>query len=66
MNPDYEYFMSRRIEEYAGDWVIIINKKVVAHGPRKKMKHMLQHAKNTYPGEALLVAKVPQRAVQIL
>ena len=66
MNTDYEYFMSRDLQGYSGDWVVIVRERVVAHGPRKKMKEMLQRARKYYPKESLFVAKVPHAAEQIL
>lgn len=66
MNANYEYFMSRDLQRYSGDWVIIIKEKVIAHGPRRKMKEMLQQARKAYPKESLLIAKVPHGTEQIL
>ena len=60
MNMNYEYFMSRNLHKYSGDWVIIAREKVVAHGPRARMKAMLQRATKDYPKESLFIAKVPQ------
>jgi hypothetical protein len=55
---NYEYFMSKDLHRYTGDWVIIAKKKMVAHGPRARMKAMLQQAKKDYPKESLFIAKV--------
>ncbi len=66
MNMNYEYFMSSNLHKYSGDWVIIAMEKVVAHGPRARMKTMLQRARKDYPKESLFIAKVPQTVEQIL
>jgi len=66
MNMNYEYFMNRDLHKYSGDWVIIAREKVVAHGPKARMKTMLQRARKDYPKESLFIAKVPQMAAQIL
>ena len=66
MNPNYEYFMDTDLKGYSGDWIIIVKKKVMAHGPRIKMKEMLREIKEAYPGESFLMAKVPKKEIQIL
>lgn len=66
MNVDYEYFMSRNLARYSGDWVIIVKARVVAHGPRRKIKQMVRRAKKDYPDESLFIARVPQKTEQIL
>ncbi len=66
MNANYEYFMNGSFEECIGDWVVIVNEKVVAHGPREKIKDMLHKARKTHPKEPLFIAKVPEKVEQIL
>ena len=66
MNTNYEYFMKRSFEEYTGDWVVIVNERVVAHGPRIKIKEMLHKAREAYPKVPLFIAKVPEKIEQIL
>jgi hypothetical protein len=66
MNANYEYFINGSFEEFIGDWVIIVNEKVVAHGPRGKIKAMLNKARETHPKEPLFIAKVPEKIEQIL
>ena len=63
---NYEYFMDADLKRYSGDWIIIVKQKVVAHGPRIKMKKMLRGIKETYPREPFLIAKVPKKGIQIL
>jgi len=66
MNANYEYFISQNLERYSGSWVVIVKEKVIAHGPRARMKEMLERAKKTYPDEPLLVAKIPGKILQVL
>ena len=58
--------MSKNLENYSGDWVIIAKEKVIAHGPRSKMREILQKAREAYPKESLFIAKVPEKTIQIL
>jgi hypothetical protein len=66
MDSDYEYFTSRSFPQYAGEWIIIIQQKVVAHGPGRRMPVMMQWAKQKYPGRPVFVAKIPRAVTQIL
>jgi hypothetical protein len=66
MNANYEYFMNKSFKECIGDWVIIVNEKVVAHGPRKKIKEMLNKTRKNHPKEPLFIAKVPEKTERIL
>ena len=66
MNPNYEYFMNGNFRQYAGEWIIIARRRVVAHGPGRRMPAMMRQTKEEYPGTPLFVAKIPRRAIQIL
>ncbi len=50
--------MTKDLNRYAGNRVIIAKEKVVAHGPRTRMKEMLQQARKDCPKESLFIAKV--------
>lgn len=66
MNANFDYFLSHDLGRYAGDWVIIVKEKVVAHGSRGRMKALLDEVKKHYPKESFLIAKVPNKGIQIL
>jgi len=66
MNASYEYFMKEDLSKYAGDWVIIVREKIVAHGSRDHMAKMLKQIRQTHRGEPLFIAKVPEKTVQIV
>jgi hypothetical protein len=66
MNANYEYFVNRSLQKYAGDWVIIAAQRVIAHGPRTEIKAMLRKAKRDHPKQPLFVAKVSQKNEQVL
>ena len=66
MDPNYEYFMNRNFRQYAGEWVVIVQQQVVAHGPGRRMPAMMRRTKQKYPGSSVFVAKIPRAVVQIL
>ena len=66
MNQNYEYFLEQDLSSYAGDWVIIVKEQVKAHGPSSRMKDMVQKVKLEYPGESILITKIPSKIQQIL
>lgn len=58
MNPNYEYFMEHDLSQYAGTWVIIVSRKVVAHGPCRKMGSLVKRIRRSYPKEPLFIGKI--------
>lgn len=66
MDISYDYFINQRLGKYAGDWVVIVRRMVVAHGARRDLKDMVSRVKSKYPDEPFLIAKVPEQTAQIL
>ena len=53
---DYEWFIQKDVSKYAGKWIAIINKEVVAEG--KSLTIVLKEAKEKYPKLRPLLTKV--------
>ncbi len=58
MNGNYEFFLDTDLSKYAGNWVVIVNRKVVASG--KDIKKMVLETRKKYPGKKPFIAKVPE------
>ena len=59
----YDFYASADLSRYAGEWVAIIGKKVVAHA--KSVKSLLENVKETAPGETPFIARVPAKEIVI-
>lgn len=68
MDGDYEWFVEKsrngELAKYSGEWVIVIEKKVVAHG--KNLGHILQKVKKEFPGKMPFLASVSEPGLSII
>ncbi len=53
---DYEWYLQNDLSKYAGKWIAIINKKVIAFGVEPA--HVLKQAKEKYPNKKPLLTKI--------
>lgn len=53
---DYEWFLKREFKEYDGQWIAIVNKKVVAHG--KSVKNVIEEARRKFPSRRPSITKI--------
>ena len=60
---NYDFYATANLSQYSGEWVAILNKKVVAHG--KNLKEVLKKAKESFPQAAPFIAKVPSKEILI-
>ena len=60
----YGQEISANLSNYVGEWVIIIDKKVVQHG--ENLKRIFKEVKERYPTQKLLIGKVPENGNLIL
>lgn len=56
INKNYDWFLHTNLKEYADEWVVIIDKKVVSSG--NDINKILTDAKEKYPKSEPLLAKV--------
>lgn len=64
MNGDYEWFLNADISEYAGKWVVVLNKRIVASGDN--IKDLLAKVKKENPEAIPFVARVPRKMLMIV
>jgi len=63
MESSYGYYIKTDLEKYLGEWIVIIDDDVVAHG--KDVKKVYNDAKAKYPRKRPLLAKVPEEKALI-
>ncbi|MBS3060458.1 MAG: hypothetical protein J4432_03030 [DPANN group archaeon] len=61
---NYEAFMKQDVSEYSGQWIIIINQKVVKHGTELQL--ILKQVQKEYPKQKPLIARIPSSAEELL
>jgi len=54
---NYEAYMQEDLSQYLGEWIIIVEGKVVAHG--KDISEVTGEAREKYPDKRFMIAKVP-------
>lgn len=63
-DENYAFYMATDLSAYLGEWVAIVEKKVVAHG--SSVKDVYGKAKRSFPGKVPFLACVPKPAAMIL
>ena len=58
---NYAFYADANLVRYAGDWVAIVEGKVVSHG--KNLKGVLKNAKQIHPSVTPFVAKIPVKDI---
>ena len=53
----YDYYANADLSKYVGEWVAIVDNKVVAHG--KNLKEIIKKTKEQKPNQTPFVAKIP-------
>ena len=61
ISKSYDFYTGADLSRYAGEWVAIINDKVVAHGNR--VKEIISKSKEIEPGKTPFIAKVPSKKI---
>ena len=64
MGKNYDWYINANLEKEAGNWIVIVDQKVVASG--KDLKNVLEEADRKYAGKETLLAKVPTPDTLIL
>ena len=64
MKQDYAYYLNANMKPYIGEWVAIVDKKVVAHG--KDAKKVYDDAVKKTGGKRPLIARIPDKETMIL
>jgi len=59
----YAYYIEVDLSAYTGEWIAIIDDKIVSHD--KDIKKVYREAKERFPGKRPLLAKVPEEKALI-
>ena len=58
LSRNYEFYANADLSEYAGEWIAILNERVIAHG--NNVKELIKKTKERDPDAAPFIAKIPQ------
>ncbi|MCX6767244.1 MAG: DUF5678 domain-containing protein [Candidatus Micrarchaeota archaeon] len=64
MADDYSFYLNADFSRYLGQWIAIIDKKVVSHG--EDAKQVYDRAKKEFPSKVPFLACVPKSTAMIL
>jgi len=60
---NYEFYLGTNVNKYIGEWVAIVDKKIVAHG--KNVKEVMKEARLEFPKKRVLLVRVPDKETMI-
>ncbi len=66
-NLNYQWYLKQNakvLEQYAGEWVTIIDNHIAISG--KNLKYVLEEADKQFPGKESFLVKVPEKKPLIL
>ncbi len=61
---EYDFYLKSDFSRYAGKWVAILNNKVVSSG--KSFKEVAEKIDKTPDSRKALIARIPEKMVQLL
>ncbi len=61
---EYAYFIEKDFSRYAGEWIGILGKKVVAHGAT--FKEVAEIVDREFGAKKVLITRVPSKVAQLL
>ena len=61
---NFEYFVKTDLSKFVGNWVAILNNKIIASG--KNFKEVAEKADKAFPNQKPLFTKVPKKTARIL
>jgi hypothetical protein len=64
MSENFQAYLELDISKYLNQYIVIIDKKVVANG--KDIVSMLKSVRKKYPHKTPLIAKIPEKSVLVL
>ncbi len=63
-SKNYEFFVKTDTSKYTGEWIAIVDEKIVAHGSAADQVYKQAQKKN--PGKTVSLAKTPKRQFMVL
>ncbi|MFH1199538.1 MAG: DUF5678 domain-containing protein [Candidatus Micrarchaeota archaeon] len=64
MGGNFDWYLTADLEKEAGNWIVIVERKVVASG--SDLGELMRGVDRDYPGKETLVARVPTHDTLIL
>lgn len=64
VSVSYEFFLKEDFSRYAGEWIGILDKKVVAHGA--SFKEVAEIADREFSSKKMLITRIPAKMAQLL
>jgi hypothetical protein len=64
LSKNYEWYIKADTQKYAGEWIAIVEQKVVASG--NDAEKVYRQAKAMYPKKKPSIAKVPSKEILVL
>jgi hypothetical protein len=64
MSENFQSFLKLDTSKYLNQYIVMINKKVVAHG--KDIVSMLKSVRKRYPNKTPFIAKIPEKSLLVL
>ncbi len=61
---NYEFYVSANLEKYVGQWIAVVDGKVVAHGEDAKVVY--DTSRKAFPAKTPLLTCVPKSIAMIL
>lgn len=62
-NKNYESYLRMKMQPYSGEWVVICEGEIVAHG--KDLKRAVSEAQKTCGRKKLMIVKIPGKETLI-
>ena len=66
LTMDYDWITRVDFSKYEGQWVIVLDRKVVASGDAQDIKKKLVEIRKEFPKSRPLLLKVPEKVLQIV
>ena len=64
LDKNYAFYLTLNLDQYAGKWIAIVDKKVVAQG--ENLKEVYNQSKKEYPGKKPLFDHISKNPLQFL
>jgi hypothetical protein len=55
---NFESLSEKEFSQYAGEWIAVVDNKVVAHS--RSFKEVYEFVKNNYPNKKPLIGRIPE------
>ena len=63
MSKNYEFFLNADLKEFVGQWVAVVDEKIVANGT--DFSRVFKKVKSKFPSKTPFVAMVPSKTAML-